>query len=258
MRDGFEPDRVENRVNRPGTEMRMELVASNREVWVSRYLAGTLSHADAERFEAYWAQHPELTDDLESSARLASGLADLRAAGDLDYLVQQPWWAGKFRFMALAASLAVFAVGVVSLQMSGGRDATDAAGASSLLPRLTANAALPTGETYSVLRVRSTAPADAVLELPASAQALRLRVLPEADDARTTWRVELRATGADADAHAVAALGSLHAAADGFVEVYVDSRSLQPRRYALTVAPESGTAAASRFVLDVRAGADAR
>jgi hypothetical protein len=232
--------------------MPMNVADADRDVLMARYLAGRLSDDEAERFEAYWAQHPELTRDLEASARLAAGLRELRQRGELTTAVRGAWWARPLALLSIAAGVTAVAAGAVAWLLSARAPEIPLGAAVASLPRYAAGQ-LPVGETYSLLRLRSAARADAVLELPAEPRAIALRVLPERASADGRYRVELAREGA-ADAGLAA---DLRAADDGFVDVYVDSRALAPGRYRLAVVPADGVASGV-FLLDVRAGPASR
>ena len=77
----------------------------------ARYLAEQLDEAEREAFEAYYLQHPDVLRDMEAAARLKTGLAQLRDAGELVQLLKpQPWYRDQ-RYLA-AAAVAAIAVGV--------------------------------------------------------------------------------------------------------------------------------------------------
>ncbi len=230
-----------------------------RDHWVERYLAGRLSSSDTQRFEAYWVEHPEITDELESAASLRAGLAQLSARQELDALLRPAWWSGRLRLMALAASVAMVALAVVLWSGSRPAGPMQVAAAAAALPAFD-GAPLRALTSVTVMRLRSASPVDATIELPRSPQALWLRVLPEvaaADDAGTvgsepqaqTVRVSL---GEANQAAPAMVLPAITPDAQGFVNVYVDSRALRPGRWELQL--QHG-ATQSRFLLEVRRGA---
>jgi hypothetical protein len=220
---------------------------------MARYLAGRLSDAEAERFESWWAQHPELTRDLEATARLASGLRDLRQRGELTTAVRGAWWARPLALLSIAAGVAAVAAGALAWLLTVRTPEIPLGGVVASLPRLAAGH-LPLGETVSLLRLRSSVRADAVLDLPTEPRAIALRVLPEQGSASGRYRIEL----ARVDGREAGVATDLRAADDGFVDVYVDSRALSPGRYRLAIAPEESVASASLFVVDVRSGPETR
>ena len=204
------------------------------EYMVERYLAGQLSEAETHCFEAYWQEHPELTRSLESCARIKNGLADLQDRGELRNLVRPPWWGSGVRLMALAASISVLAVGGAAWHFVHARSQVALAAIATTLPAF-AERSLPIGEAVSIMRLRSALIADASVVLPREPRALLLRVLPEWD-ATSGYKVTLSAKAADGEVnHELAALTDLRASGDGFVSVYVDSRTLHPGRYRLSV-----------------------
>jgi hypothetical protein len=240
-------------MNSGSGEMPMIVADGERDALMARYLAGRLSDDEAERFESWWAQHPELTPDLEATARLASGLRDMRRRGELTAAVRGGWWARPLALLSIAAGVAAVAAGAVAWLLTVRTPEIPLAGAVASLPRLAAGQ-LPIGGTYSLLRLRAAVRADATLELPAGPRAIALRVLPEQSSASGRYRVEL---AREESRNAGVAL-DLRAADDGFVDVFVDSRALSPGRYRLAIAPEESVASGSVFVLDVRAGPESR
>lgn len=231
--------------------------------WVERYLAGGLSEAEARGFEAYWIEHPEILRDLEQGAQMMSGLAGLRANGQLGSLLRTSWWSGRMRLLVLAASLAVLTIGVSLWNGARGDAGALLAAAPASLPGLKGSV-LPRGSVHTLMRLRSAASVDAVVTLPESPRALEVRVLPElaldaplvdGDKVRPQpYALTLvRADAAGAD-HAVSRAGPLFAAADGFVTVFVDSRTLPPARYRLRLDPVGAAEAGPGFVIDVRSG----
>ena len=234
----------------------MTPVNPTEEYMVERYLAGQLSQAEVERFEAYWRQHPELTRSLESCARLKNGLADLRDRGELKRLVQPTWWPSGMRLMALAASISVVAVGATAWHSVRARSQVALAAVATTLPAF-AERSLPMGEVVSIMRLRSASFVDANVVLPAQPRALLLRVLPEWD-ASASYKVNLTSKGVDGEAgRELAVLTDLQSGSDGFLNVYVDSRTLRPGRYRLNVVAmgSADVAESSHFEIEVRAPA---
>jgi hypothetical protein len=232
------------------SEPNMTTAPGEQELLLTRYLSGALNDADAARFEAYWAAHPELTRDMEASARLKTGLADLHRRGELDNVVRGAWWSRPLLLLSVAAGIAVVGIGVVAWQVATREARIPLGGVVASLPPFGADT-LPIGATYSVLRLRAAAAADATVLLPTKPRAIRIRILPEQASPAGRYRAELAAEGSAAGRPA-GALEGLAQAEDGFVNVYVDSRALVPGRYRLTVVPV-GSAERSVFVLDIRA-----
>ncbi len=228
--------------------------AGERDVLLAKYLAGALSDEEAARVEQWWASDPALVRDLEATARLASGLAELRRRGELTGIVRGPWWSRPLALLSIAATLAALAVGVFEwrslpsaapLALSAGLDG---------LPHGTAGS-LPLAGTYSLLRLRGSAPVDATVSLPAAAGAIALRVLPEQPSPTGRYRLELSPTAGTASAAGTSTLAGLTPGADGFVAAYVDAQAWRPGRWRVRVVPEGRPdAESSDFVLEVRPG----
>lgn len=104
---------------------------------------------------------------------------------------------------------------------------------------------------YAVLRTRGSA-IDAEIPLPASGEALELRVLPEFAARPERYRVRLFRMSADDSLLSVAELGALVPEPDNFVSIFVDGARLQPGQYRLTIAGDPDTDARdkeSAFIL---------
>lgn len=235
-------------------EPAMLSTAVEREVWIARYLAGKLSDAETARFEAYWATHPEIIGDLEASARLKSGLRDLRARGELGGAMRDRWWSRRLSLLAMAATMAAVAAGVVAWRMATHVELVPVAPTiAALAPH--ASSPLRKGATYSLLRLRSSSLSDATVDLPVAPQAIELRVLPEYAAADGRYVVGLAPLDANDAVGRESVTAPIAADVDGFVTVYVDSRELAVGRYRLRVQPSGveGEASASDFRLSVRA-----
>lgn len=228
------------------------LAPEEREVLLARYLAGALTDADAERFEAYWAEHPELTRDVEASARVKTGLADLHRRGELGKLVRGAWWS-RGLLLSIAAGVAALGIGLVTWQAVTREARIPLGSVVAALPAL-GGGGLPVGATYSVLRLRAAAAVDATVRLTGAPAAIRIRALPEQASPVGRYRIELTNTRSTATRPAGVA-EDLAPDEDGFVSVYADSRALAPGRYRLAVVPV-GAAARTEFVVDVRAPAE--
>jgi hypothetical protein len=220
---------------------------AEREAWLARYVAGTLPDSDAERVEAYWAEHPELTDELERASRVADGLHGLRARGELGAAVRGSWWSNRLSLFAVAAGGATLAAGLLGWWMTTARPALPIADSLASLATETRPHALMA--TVSVLRLR-TAGADATLERPAAGGAVAIRVLPE-DGGAGPYRLRVHGIDGAAANCAAGEFDGLYAADDGFFTAYVPASALCAGRYALEV---HGPAEAppSTFTLDVR------
>ena len=216
--------------------------------WIARYLGGRLSEAEAELFEQHWARNPALIRDIEMHARMQAGFASLQARGELDRVVQRSWWGDRFRLMALAAALAV--IGVSSWLWVAATPDAPALLAATRLEALPAalGRSVTLDNTFHVMRLRSAATGPA-LRLPREPGALRLRVLPETLAASGPYRIVIEQRGAGATTRSVTVDGA-STAADGFVDVYLDSRTLQPGSYRLSLELQSAAAgSADQFEL---------
>jgi hypothetical protein len=233
-----------------------------RNHWVERYLSGRLSETDAQQLEAYWTEHPELIRDLENCARIKTGLASLRSRDQLDPLLRASWWTGRLRLLTLAASVAVVGIGAALWNGARSHVSVSLGVTAAALPGIEGGF-LPAGGRYTIMRMRSAAASDAVIQLPATPHALELRILPEAAPtlsstgrgAPETQRYSLWLIREDAAAtlRRVAQADGLVSGPDGFITVFVDSRTLPPARYRLRLEPDSGQG----FIVDVRGPATA-
>lgn len=194
---------------------------------IASYLSGRISDADAERFEAYWSANPRLIHEIDEVARLQDGLRSLRERGELEPLLQRSWWRGTLRFMAMAASVAALALGAWLWQSRDIGTTPRIAAQPVLLPAAARIAAGASARYFMTLR--SAGDGDAIV-LPATRRALHWRVLPDA--AAPSYALSLQREDAT-DAPSAAA--DITPADDGFLDLYVDSASLQPGRYLLRV-----------------------
>jgi hypothetical protein len=212
----------------------MQQTESEAQDVIARYLSGNLSDSEAARFEDWWARNPAAIHDIDRVARLQDGLHGLRERGELDPLMRRSWWTGTLRVMAMAASIGALGLAVWLWQ----------AGATATAPRL---AALPvsfdelarrapaTAQYFMTLRSRDSAN---TVVLPATPAALHWRLLPDHTAADRRYRVTLTPADTPGGATVVAAV---EAAPDGFIDVYVDSRSLRVGQYWLGIEPATST-----------------
>jgi hypothetical protein len=215
----------------------------------SRYLAGQLSHTELQAYEQHLLESPDAVQELEATARMKVGLANLRDAGQLDsLLLEAP--APRLRRLgiafAAAAALVVIAVGLWR-GIDTAADATLVASASELIDR--SGRPLATGSSYALLRTRSSG-YDAVIELPAEARAIELRVRPEAP--APVYSVALSRIHADGAVTQIGNVSELQAQADGFVRLYVDSSRLESGPYLVVITPAEDRTAASTSAFRVK------
>jgi hypothetical protein len=213
----------------------------------SRYLAGQLSSAELQQYEQHLLENPDGVRELESTARMKVGLANLRDTGQLDKLLRQRTpLRSRWPALAAAAALIVIAVGVWrGVDMP--RDATLVATAEELVDRT--GRPLISGSSYALLRTRSSA-YDAVIELPPDPRAIELRVRPEI--AASVYRVALSQIRPDGSATQIGNVAELAARADGFVRLYVDSSRLASGPYLLVITPAEDRVATSTTAFRVK------
>ena len=217
---------------------------------VARYLADQLSESERLAFEAYFLEHPEMVQEIEQAAQLKAGLRQLQDSGELEQLKKAQPGRGNFLMRALrrntrtTAIAAVALVAIVSaLWLKPGMSSGPwlAAAATSLTGSL--GEPLPMGGSYTILRTRGSE-ADVDIELPRSAQALTLRILPEGAVPAGPYRATLYSISGSKAPQQVATLGGLAPAEDDFVAMYVDSSKLLPGQYRLVLSSPANPASA--------------
>lgn len=211
---------------------------------VASYLADQLTDAELEAFEAYYLEHPEMLREIEATARFKAGLAQLQASGDLAALLKPTPWYAQWRYLSVAA-VAIIIIGVAFYV----RTPTP--------PLMAANLASLGGPTtiassHTVLRRRGSS-FDAEVTLPASGDAIELRVLPEFAAPDSRYRIALARIDADHRTERVAELEHLSADDNGMVTIYLDSPRIAPGDYEVTIANDDATASsqASQFLIRV-------
>jgi hypothetical protein len=221
----------------------------------SRYLAGQLSASELQAYEQHLLDNPDAVAELESTARMKVGLANLRDAGQLESLLRAPT-PRRFRApaLALAASSALVFIAVGLWRgIDRPRDGTLVDTASELVDR--SGRPLAAGSSYPLLRTRSSAydgvsAYDAVIELPPEPRAIELRVLPEA--VASVYGVALSQIRPDGSVVQIGSLSELEAQPDGFVQLYVDSSRLESGPYLLVITPTEDRAATSTSTFRVK------
>jgi hypothetical protein len=210
---------------------------------VARYLADQLSEDELRKFEDYLVGDPAIVKEVEAAARLKAGLHKLDKSGELPTLLKPSAWFRDTRLLAMAASITVVAVGVTL--WFGGR-AFESPKLVASLNALVDQAGKPLliANSYAILRTRGIA-YDAEIELPASPQAIELRVLPEIEAQPARYRVAIARIADDDSLTSVSTVQGLVPADDGFVALYFDSTKLTRGRYQLTISGDVDTSAAS-------------
>lgn len=156
----------------------------------------------------------------------------------------------RWRYLAVAAAIAALAMGAFLLV-----DRTPQA--QSILAASVAGlhkSSSPTSSEYAILRTRGSA-IDAEIPLPASGEAIELRVLPEFTARPARYRVRLFRMSADDSLQSVAELGGLVPEDDNFVTIFVDGARLRPGQYRLAIVGDPDTDARdkeSAFILKMR------
>lgn len=220
---------------------------------IARYLADRLSDDERDAFEAYYLEHPEIVQEMETTARFKAGLAELQQSGEFDALVHRRPRAYNPRLFAAAAAIAAVAVGIAFF-VSRSTSVGPLLAATPAMLQPNDGTPLTIASTHQVLRTRSTA-ADAIVQLPATAQAIELEILPETEAPSARYRVSFARLDGNAERQ-LATVEHLSPNENGFVEVYLDSRGVQPGRYLVELTDESSpNARTSVFSLRVEAPA---
>jgi hypothetical protein len=198
----------------------------------SRYLAGQLSPGELQAYEQHLLDSPDAVRELEATARVKAGLANLRDTGQLEKLLRtRPPLASRWPALAAAAALLVLTIAFWR-SIDTPRDATLVATAGELVDRT--GRPLASGLSYALLRTRSST-YDAVIELPADPRAIELRVRPEI--AAPVYSVALSQIRPDGTVTQIGSVNELAAQSDGFVRLYVDSSRLAYGPYLLVITP---------------------
>jgi hypothetical protein len=225
-----------------------------------RYLAGKLSEVECAEFEARFLQDPEAVAEVEATARLKIGLQRLRESGELSELISGGSSAPNRTFvLAMAASVAAVVIGISVWFPRGENPAAPVLASAASAFKDRSGHSLAVVATAPMFRTRAES-YDAVIELPQTRGAIRLRVLPSAPVEAGHYQATLSRIQEDDSSQRVVSVGGLQPAADdGFVDLYADSSLLAPGRYRLILTSEGtgpGSAApADTFVIKVTAGA---
>lgn len=217
----------------------------------NRYLAGQLSAAEEGAYERYFVRNPDAVREIEATARMKVGLANLRDTGQLDALLRAPAAPALDRRKALLALVASLAFVVIGVGVWRGVSVPDGealvAAAADLIDR--SGRPLALGQTYALLRTRASS-YDAIVELPVEPRAIELRVRPET--VASLYSVALSRINADGSVTQLAMVTELKTETDGFVRLYVDSSRLEPGPYLLVLSPARNEAESSASAFRVK------
>jgi hypothetical protein len=205
----------------------------------ARYLADELSATDAAAFEARVEAEPRLYRDIDFSLRLKEGLATLEDREELAPLLTRDR-RRVFAAAAIAAAIALL-VGVVWLTRTAPRAevVTLARVGTDLLDE--SGNPLPVAGRVTLVRTRGGGQANEV-KLPAGRASIEWALLPPRVDGPPRYSVFLNRR-ADGDGSArVGEIRGVAVDANGYVEVFVDSSTLKPGMYAITLQAEGGKA----------------
>lgn len=197
----------------------------------NRYLADQLTEEERSAYEARMLAEPAVLREVEATARFKVGLALAGEQGRLAPLLV----AGQRRppYLAWAAMLAVLAIGIGIWR---GADTPAAPWIAPSLGQLAnGGTPLPASAQFTLLRVRSDGQIDAQIPLPARREALWLRVLPDSGTAGSRHSVALTRVEEAADGQPSSTISDLIANDAGYVEFFIDSATLRPGLYQLTV-----------------------
>ena len=189
----------------------------------SRYLAGQLSPDELQAYEQHLLENPDAVLELEATARMKVGLANLSDTGQLEKLLRpRSAPASRWPALAAAAALVVLAIGIWrGIEMP--RDELLVATAGQLLDP--AGRPLASGSSYALLRTRSST-FDAEIELPPEPRAIELRVRPETT--APAYSVALSRINPDGSVLQIGKASELAAQPDGFVRLSCGSMSIPP------------------------------
>ena len=222
----------------------------------SRYLADQLSEAECAAYEARFIEDPEAVAELEATARLKIGLERLRRNGELSELIAGTGAPSPNRtwVLAMAASLAAIAIGIgLWFPRTGVPSAPVLASAVTAFKDHSGHS-LSVLATTPLFRTRAER-YDAVIELPNTRGAIKLRVLPSAPADSARYQASLARIREDDSSERIVAIDDLKPSAeDGFVDLYADSALLVPGRYRLILTREAAGSAGGEsdtFVIKV-------
>jgi hypothetical protein len=208
----------------------------------SRYLADQLTPTECAEYEARFIEDPEAVAEIEATARLKVGLQRLRQSGELGELIAGTGHPHMRTWMvAMAASVLAVVIGLsLWIPRSGTSTAPVLASAVSAFKDRSGHS-LSVLVTAPLFRTRAER-YDAVIQLPSTRGAIKLRVLPSAAAESARYQASLARIKDDDSSVRIVAIDDLKPSAeDGFVDVYADSDLLAPGRYRLILTREAST-----------------
>jgi len=219
---------------------------------IERYLAGQLSDAEADAFEARLESQPELARDVEQIARMKTGFAVLERRGELAKLLARPVAPPKRRAAWMAAAAAVFvgATGFLALRQTGSptTPATLLAVSLDALSRHS-ESPIPLRASVSLARARGMG-LDAELESSGAAPGAAVLELATGGEAGTHYSIELLAIDS-AGARPVAKLPDAATNDSGAMHLFVSLQAVKPGRYLLRLTP-AGSGTPVEYLIGVR------
>ncbi|HWK73293.1 MAG TPA: hypothetical protein VNQ81_03410 [Povalibacter sp.] len=215
-------------------------LATDDPTLASRYLANQLPEDERTAFEERLLTDPQALRELEATARFKLGLAKLRRNGRLADLVQEQPPAGRWLY-GVAAAVAALMIGIGVLRWTGDAKPMLTAELSALVD--SSGNPLHLVNTYAVFHARGSV-RTTIIELPASRQAIQLRVLPDvATPQATAYRASLQRLADDGHVEPAATLEGLRPAGDGYITIFIDSQRMTPGDYQLSVSNDADMAA---------------
>jgi hypothetical protein len=216
---------------------------------IERYLAGQLSEAETDAFEAYMESHPEIVREIELITRMKSGLAVLRQRRELGSASR----ANRLRWpLLVAASVAAVVIAGV-LVVANRNTGTRALLVTSASRQLQGENGkpLPLLARISMGRVRGDTEAIAA---PPPHAAVELSIDLHAPDSSINYLVELQRVDG-AGLRLIGTAPDVVPEQDGSIRVIVRSDALTPGNYLIRVKPPADKAP-MEFVLRVVAGSE--
>ena len=200
---------------------------------VDRYCAGRMSPEEQERFEEHLVGDAQLAQQVAITLRLRAGLAELERTQNLDGLLR-PQSRTRFLPLAAAASLLIIVAGGLLYRTMTGAEIHVR---TSLAEIAAGTPGVPQVSTHLLIGTRG-ADEEHEIVVPGSAQVIALRVLPDQPATSGRYRVWVASAAGQARGSGTAATADR----EGFVQIYIEARRLQPGSYQVTLGPADGNA----------------